>query len=649
MEHFDGFRLVGNKRHALKIAVHEAWKERNPLHTKEQACEAIAHKFGISGSTVKRYVAEIERYGFTPRTKPRQGRGLYVWDREAVDYFKAFLLAAIREVGSCTVRNAYQQTKLKAQEMGWRIGSEPSAYVHARDINPALMRYVTGGNRALDNMFYIARNLSGLRPFQMVVGDQHRFDFWVAGEDGVYYRPECYLWLDMRTRLVYGIAFDRNYNSWTVLRALRMGVTLYGKFESTYNDNGSSEKSALADHIVEQLLLYGMRFLDEADAYKTAENQYVLESPAGEVLDIVPSRDDWQRKHRRVYAAVKNAKAKPIERFFSTIEQILRDLCLPGYVKELGMSAAEDEEAERRLSWQKEHGYILSPEAFIQQVLKAIDIYHNRRHGTLKRSPSEELEYAIQEEGFQIKKIDESDIKYIFLERAQAKVRGDRVHLMGRNFVGPSLTAEMLKENRGNLVSLDRKTVELRFDPEDVEAGGGIWAIDPRDQRSIYLTQVEGIDPLDEDSVQKAIERKRGNMKPVRTAFKDMVSLALPGPVLSDPGKYRELAQSAEVTGRALAAVDPKSLLPSAAPITDEAFESAVAARISAEPAVKPRAKVAYRSPRDRYEAILRAFIASERISADDLEFKRQYEASLSESEARYWETFIRYNKGESK
>jgi biotin operon repressor len=106
----------------------EVW---DVLQSKERSCESIARHFGISASTVKRYIDEIERYGYTPRTRPRQGRGLYVWDRDAVDYFKAVLLAAIRETGACTVRNAYRETKRKAQEMGWHIGSEPSAYVHA--------------------------------------------------------------------------------------------------------------------------------------------------------------------------------------------------------------------------------------------------------------------------------------------------------------------------------------------------------------------------------------------------------------------------------------------------------------------------------------------------------------------------------------
>ena len=645
MEGFDGFALTGNRKQAIKIAVYDAWKARDLLLSKEQVYADIGSKFRVSTSTVKRYVEEINRYGYTPRAKRKSGRGLYAWDQEAVDYFRAFFLAAIREVGACTVRNAYRETVRQANEMGWKIGREASAYGHAKDINPALIRYATGGNRALDNMFYIARDLSKLRPFQMVVGDQHRFDFWVKDVDGSYYRPECYLWLDMRTRLVYGIAFDRNYNTRTVLRALRMGVMHYGKFECTYNDNGSSEKSALADHVVEQLLMYGMRFQDEAEAFNTGESQYVVEDEFGNTLDIVPSRVEWQKRHRRIFAAVKNAKTKPIERFFSTIEQILRDMCLPGYIREMGMSAPEEEESTRRLNWQKSNGYILNVEEFALKVMEAIKIYHEREHGTLKRSPVAELDYAVAIEGFTATRIPEADVKYIFLEKDTAKVRGDRVQLMNRLFVGPNLTSEMIRANRGNLVSLDKKTVELRYDPDDVEAGGGIWAIDPRDQQTIFLTQVEKVAMFDEEAGARAIANKRANMHPVRAAYKEFVAPVLPSRVVNDSGKRRELEASAAVTANSESRTKQLTMAESEPKKTDADFNAEVSSLIKIEPQTRTLARVVYKSPRDRYQAILLAFINGDRISEIDSAFRRTYEAEMTESETQYWESFIRFNK----
>ncbi|MDR0456237.1 MAG: Mu transposase C-terminal domain-containing protein, partial [Treponema sp.] len=471
---------------AKMAAVYNGWLRRDPLMPLNLVYEYLSREHAVSVSSVKRYIIWIKVNGYQPKEhKPRQ---LAAWDAEALAFFKQFYLKVTREAGRCTVRNAYQQTRIAAAQNGWRIGSEPSAYVHAREIHAALKLYIRGGTRALDNLFYIARDLSNLRPFQIVVGDQHRFDFWVTDDQGGYFRPECYLWLDMRTRLVYGIAFDRNYNTRTVLRALKMGVEHFGKFESTYNDNGSSEKSAVADYTIEQLQNYGMEFRDEGDLYRTEMGAYVVEGADGKMVSVAKSRREWKKQNRRIYANVKNAKTKPIERFFSTLEQILRDMITPGLVIDTAADAATEEESSRRLQWQKDSGYILPFTEFADRVIEAVNLYQCREHGTLKHSPMKELEHAVKIEGWRPALISEEDVHYLFLERAYAVVRGDRVTLAGRQFIGPNLTQEMVRTNRGNLAGLNRQKVELRYDPDDLDSG--IWAVDPRDSRAIPLIPV---------------------------------------------------------------------------------------------------------------------------------------------------------------
>ena len=272
----NGFIPVVDKKHPLRCAVYDRFMRRNPLKSKADTYREIADEFGISISTVQRYLKKIECGVFIDESK-KQGRHVYAWDDEALSFFKNFFLAAITEVGGCTVRNAYNVTKQRAKEMGWNIGSEQSAYVHAKNISPAMIMLAKGGQRALDNMFYISRDLSKLKPFQLIVGDQHRFDFWCLADDGqTYIRAECYLWLDMATRIVYGVSFDPHYNTRTVVRALRMGIQRFGKFESTYNDNGSSEKSALSTQIVQALQSYGVKFMDEADMYHADNGRYIV-------------------------------------------------------------------------------------------------------------------------------------------------------------------------------------------------------------------------------------------------------------------------------------------------------------------------------------------------------------------------------------
>ena len=544
-----------------------------------------------------------------------------------------------RDVGRCTVRNAYQQTVIAAKKNGWKVGSEQSAYVHSREIHAALKLYVKGGNRALDNLFYIARDLSNLRPFQIVVGDQHRFDFWVKDDQGIYFRPECYLWLDMRTRLVYGIAFDRNYNSRTVLRALKMGVERFGKFESTYNDNGTSEKSAVADYTIEQLQQYGMTFRDEGDLYRTETGAYVVEDADGKTISVAKSRMEWKKQNRRIYANVKNAKTKPIERFFSTLEQILADLCLPGYVREIKASAAEEEESNRRLEWQKKSGYILTLEEFANQVVKAIDCYEHRTHGTLKHSPQDDLKQAIDTEGWQPSFIEPQDLYYLFLERAYATVRGDRVTLAGKQYIGPNLTQEMVRTNRGNLAGLNRQKVELRYDSDNPEAG--IWAIDPRDNQAIFLTAVEPIFMLDDASASASLEWKRKNMKAVRDAYRSMITDA---PLLFEPEKFKEL-NDARAAALMSDSENKTASVPEKQSMSDEQFRSLVAAKITVEPNIKERAKPVYLTPRDRYESLFFAIAKKEKVSAADLAFMAEYEENMTDEQAAYFASVVSMNK----
>ncbi|WP_162505183.1 hypothetical protein, partial [Treponema endosymbiont of Eucomonympha sp.] len=146
---------------------------------------------------------------------------------------------------------------------------------------------------------------------------------WCRDEDGTLFRPKCYLWLDMRTRLVYGVAFERHYNSGTVLRALRLGVEMFGKFGSTYNDNGSSESSEWTDFVIEQLQTYGMKWGgDAANLYRTEGGKYAVIDDEGSCVELAPDRDAWRKTNRRIFARIKNAKTKPIERFFSSLGSV---------------------------------------------------------------------------------------------------------------------------------------------------------------------------------------------------------------------------------------------------------------------------------------------------------------------------------------
>lgn len=676
------FVPVTDKKFPLRAAVYDAFRKRSPLISKAKAYEQIAEKFSISVPTVQRYIRRMESGSMFSLPEGKQGRHVYAWSDEALSFFTNFLLAAIQQVGGCTVRNAYKCTREEAERQGWSIGSEASAYVHARNISPAMKMLAKGGQRALDNMFYISRDLTKLKPFQLIVGDQHIFDFWCLSPEGKKIRAECYLWLDMATRLVYGISFDIAYNTYTVTRALRMGIKRFGKFESTYNDNGSSEKSKLADSIVERLQNYGVRFLDEADLYHAENGRYIVEDTEGLVVDVVQTKAEWEKKHRRIFARVKNAKTKPIERFFNTLEQILRDQCLPGLVKGLAISAPEEEQATKRLAWQEKNGYLLTYDEFIKQVVKAIDIYETRVHSTLGCTPRERLE-AYKSDGWLPTFIDPRDEAYLFMESTMRQVKGDRVELNGTWYVGPELTQQMVLENRGTLIAYDRQKVELRYDPENLALG--VFAIEPGTHHAIALHPVESIDMLDHDAMVRQLEWKKRNMRAVQEAF-ETATANKNVRVLSEPQKFAELhkaesladealshqieykesagvpvavpavsekadadfaesraiPQSVNLRSRAESTVIPHAVSRRENELSQEDFLATIASRIASENVLRAHGKPVFYTDRDRYEYLLNQFYSGEKLSREDMDFKFDYESKMPPNEESYFASYIK-------
>ena len=673
------FVPVTDKKFPLRSAVYDAFRKRSPLISKAKSYEQIAQQFNISVPTVQRYIRRMKNGSMFALPEGRQGRHVYAWSDEALSFFINFLLAAIQEVGGCTVRNAYNYTKAEAERQGWSIGSEASAYVHARNISPAMKMLAKGGQRALDNMFYISRDLTKLKPFQLIVGDQHIFDFWCIGPDGKKIRAECYLWLDMATRLVYGISFDIAYNTYTVTRALRMGIKRFGKFESTYNDNGSSEKSKLADYIVERLQNYGVRFLDEADLYHADNGRYIVEDTEGLVVDVVPTKAEWEKQHRRIFARVKNAKTKPIERFFNTLEQILRDQCLPGLVKGLAISAPEEEQATKRLAWQERNNLLLSYDDFIRQVVKAIDIYENRVHATLGCTPIERLE-QYKNEGWMPSYIDPRDEAYLFMESTMRQVKGDRIELNGIEYIGPDLTQQMILENRGTLVAYNRQKIEIRYDPENLDLG--VFAIEPGTNHAIALRPAEKIDMLDHEAMVKQLEWKKRNMRTVQEAFKTATQNKNVR-VLSEPQKFTELHTAEELAEKAMQnqleytkpeTVSPTTVIKKAdmekeevrdipvavsrrkedfgtmpqsynrreESLSQEDFLETLAARIGNENVLRAHGKPVFYTDRERYEYILNQFYSGEHLSHEEMDFKFEYESKMTTSEENYFSSYVR-------
>lgn len=483
----------------------------------------VAQYFGVSVATVWRIYKEALEFGIGG--KPKEYGRSSAWSIEAEQYMKGYYLKALNDVGACTKQTAYDVTIIKAKQENWLVGGRTSAYDILNEIDPLLLQYAVGGNRALDNYFYISRDLDKLQPMQVVVGDQHIFDYWVADyETGTIYRQQCYVWLDMCTRLVYGIAFDKIYNSDTVKEALRVGLLRFGLFDCTYNDNGSSECSKAFSAIQDDLIKLGLNNADISELYKTSEGIYVVTDEDDQIVDFARTPADWKKKtsnynskHKAMHARVRNAKAKPIERFFNSLETFMDKLHLPGRCATPGANAAIDEKERARLEWQKDRHFLLTSQEFQVQVINAIIDYEQREHAGLKMSPRDKMIEKMQK-GWLPTWADKSDIEMILFDRCMRKVDRGRVLIDGTYFIGEELSSDAM----GNLedVGLYRfegKTVEVRYDKHQLSfayalAGGKIRPLAP----------VNAIEMLDDEATQEALGWKYRQMQAVRDAFKTL-------------------------------------------------------------------------------------------------------------------------------
>jgi putative transposase len=422
-----------------------------------------------------------------------------------------------------------------------------------------------------------------------------------------------------------------------------MGIMRFGKFGSTYNDNGSAEKSGRIDHLVSALQTYGMSYRDTPELYRTQNGDYAVENPDGGLVATVPNLQEWRRENRRMYALVKNAKAKPIERFFLTLETLLQDRVMPGYVRDITASAAEDEAAARRLDWQKERGCLFSDEECISKVKEAIIRYENRPHAGRKRTPLDELRYAQEKESWEPNWIDPADIRHIFLESETRKVRGNRVQIAGINYVGPDLTPEMLLENRHNLAGLSGLKIEVFYDPDDLDAGA--WAMDPRSGETIYLVPEDRIDPFNAAELSQQLESKRGNMRAVSAVFRETTAAA--GKVLSAP-EYKPLIEAQRAAHKAVETKTERKAITASMSEADFNAAVAVANRLVKEQGERVKRQAVYSTPHKRYQAILDVILRGEELSPADRLFKADYESRMGEEEKTRWDVYIQLNQGVS-
>ena len=522
-----GRKLSDKERRKMEIA---HFAESLVSVPESQKVSIAAGHFGVSESTVRRAIRDIAEFGVV--SGERRKAVSKVWDEEAVSYLRSYYLSLLKDRNIDSKEAAWKALQSEAQKRNWAIGSRTSAFRMLKDIPEILLSYGRGGNRALDNFFYIKRSWDSVEPAGILIGDQHIADFWVVddrdAEKPYYFRPTFYVWLDAATRCVAGIAVDEDYSSETVLNALYMAICRFGFFGATYNDNGTSECSNAVVAVVEELMKVSRnksRMYDLSELFRMDNGRYAVEDPDGNLVDIAPDEKAWRAKHRRIYAQVKNAKAKPIERFFSTIEMKLAEKGVPGHVVTPGCPADQEEKEAAVLERQKRSGEILTLEEFVRMMIEAISEYEGTRHSSLGMSPLDKVREWMEKGWKPMHPQNRADLDFIFLSRKRVKVRKGRVTVGGIDFIGEDIRAD----GDGNLLDVgltlhEGETVEVRYSSMDLSHAYAIIPDSGNGRIVRALRAVEPVEMLDYGKLSEGMEWKRRCMRTVRDSFNLLAS-----------------------------------------------------------------------------------------------------------------------------
>jgi putative transposase len=425
---------------------------------KRKWIESIAMRHAVRWQSIYRWMKKYEKKGIAGlRHTKSYADSPRVWTPEAIDFWVS--LCGKREHRDANRRALYNNCLIiEAHRRGWIIGGYDSAnWWFEKRWNPALEAMQRGGMRALDNILPpILRDYSDLAPFQILVGDQHRFDRWVMDEEtGEIFRPEGYLWQDLRTRMIYGAAVDKKYDAWLIGLALRMGVSFYGAFGSIYTDNGKPEISRFVTSILANLRSHGMEW-EKTDELVTD----TLDVDAEEISPccLMPG------SHRK--AIVKNAKAKMIEGTFDKIEDIMSSvLMLPGHTKKMKEDIHYQDIDQQEAQKLAEQGKLLTSREFAIAMYHACDYYNREKvHRGVRAewawkpkpaqvTPFDCLRACYNNDGWRPKMMSNAAADLLFLARDHRIINKGMISLNNEFYVADAL------------IPMHKERVDIRYNP----------------------------------------------------------------------------------------------------------------------------------------------------------------------------------------
>ena len=594
---------------------------------KRRWIELVAQKHSVQWQSIYRWMTKFNKKGIAGlrHTKSYKGQ-VRVWSPEAVEFWVS--LCGKREHRGANRKDLYEILAIEARRRGWTIGGYESAnWWFDKKWNPLLDAMQRGGTRALDNLLPpVLRDYSDLAPFQILVGDQHRFDRWVMDEDtGEIFRPEGYLWQDLRTRIIYGAAVDKKYDAWLIGLALRIGVSCYGAFGSIYTDNGRPELSKFLTSVLANMHSLGMDWQKTEDIILD-----VLDVDAEDISPccILPGT------HRK--AIVKNAKAKMIEGTFYRLEQIMTSkMMLPGQTKKLSDDIHWQDVDHQEAQKLAKQGKLLTSREFALATYLACDYYNSKKEHrgvaaewAWKPKPKQVTPWdclkACYNEGWRPQMVSPEAADLIFLARASRMVNRGRISLENEQY-----------ESDG-LLELHGQRVDIRYNPMTLAElhifRGGKYLC--------TAAPVEYSSMIDTDLASRKIAEKRERRHKFAEEFRRISSIA---PDFREYSRVPEAERVAALIGtdRKRRAIENKELTRQIPQAEIDAhidkMEAGLALPAKHQKPLPERPEF-FIDELTRMEWIAKCLRAGGELTAEDEEFRAQYLAAQTESQREFWE-----------
>lgn len=381
------YQIISNADHYSTVAQKEKgnWRELAVLEYKKYLKQSLKdgkknreeimnsfvqdwnreHDFKISRKSLYDWM-EKKKHGESLVDK----RGGYNRGKSSIPpYYQDLFLSCYLQQSKPPFSACFRYVQTEANKNGDFIPGEKAFRNLIKNTDPAIIARGREGKKYFEDNFMptMQRDYSKLLPNDIWVSDHHLWDVFVRIPDGnggwKPVRPWGSYWMDMRTRKVMcGFIREESPNSDIVLLSFGIAVEQYGIPKRVYLDNGKDYKA--------RDLFYPEGHLSKEDK----QNKEILQHGISkEELDKSYSSLAANLQLEVTYAIPYNARAKPIERLFDTLEDDFGKF-YPSYA---GSNAKKRPEDLKDLDIME----MITMEEFIEHHKKFIeDIYNNAPH-----------------------------------------------------------------------------------------------------------------------------------------------------------------------------------------------------------------------------------------------------------------------------